>query len=31
MAVFVTFVVGFATAHLLGRLNPARKPVAGSR
>ena len=30
MAVFVTFVVGFATAHLLGRADPARKPVAGS-
>src|SRR6516165_8539528 len=30
MAVFVTFVVGFATAHLLGRSDPAREPVAGS-
>jgi len=30
VAVFVTFVIGFAAAHLLGRLDPARKPIAGS-
>ena len=30
MAVFITLIVGFAAAHLLGRFDPARKPVAGS-
>jgi BASS family bile acid:Na+ symporter len=30
IAVFITLVVGFASAHLLGRSDPARKTVAGS-